>query len=61
MYFNLLVYKDIMTICPECEKEFTAPKISFQTVNKPGGEKFEYAVCSCPDCDKCFGVLALPL
>jgi len=50
-----------MTICPECEKEFTAPKISFQTGNKPGGEKFEYAVCSCPDCDKCFGVLALPL
>jgi hypothetical protein len=60
-YFNLLIYRDIMTICPECEKEFAAPKISFQTGHKPGGEKFEYAVCSCSDCDKWFGVLALPL
>jgi len=50
-----------MTICPECEKEFSAPKIAFQTGQKPAGGTFEYAICSCPNCDKCFGVVALPL
>ena len=50
-----------MTICPECEKEFSAPKIAFQTGQKPSGGTFEYAICSCPNCDKCFGVIALPL
>jgi hypothetical protein len=60
-YFNLPIYKEIMTICPACEKEFSAPKISFETGQKPGGPEFEYAICSCPNCDKCLGVIALPL
>ena len=50
-----------MTTCSECDKEFSTPKISFQSGLKPEGEEFEYAICSCPNCDKCFGVLALPL
>jgi hypothetical protein len=33
-----------MTICPACEKEFSPPRISFQTGQKPGGQEFEYAV-----------------
>ena len=37
-YFSLLIFIDIMTICPECEKEFSAPKIAFQTGQKPPGE-----------------------
>ena len=58
---GLLIFIDAMTICPECEKEFSAPKIAFQTGQKPAGGTFEYAICSCPNCDKCFGVIALPL
>jgi len=42
------------------KKEFSAPKIAFQTGQKPAGGTFEYAICSCPNCDKCFGVIALP-
>ena len=60
-YFNPLIFIDTMTICPECEKQFSAPKIAFQTGQKPAGGTFEYAICSCPNCDKCFGVIALPL
>jgi hypothetical protein len=60
-YFNPLIFIDTMTICPECEKEFSAPKIAFQTGQKPAGGTFEYAICSCPNCDKCFGVIAFPL
>jgi hypothetical protein len=36
-----------MTIWTESEKEFQAPKISFQTGHKPGGEKLGYAISSC--------------
>lgn len=50
-----------MTICPQCEKEFSSPKIAFQLGQKPAGGTFEYAICSCPNCYKCFGVIALPL
>jgi len=44
-----------MTKCPECKKEFSTPKMEFKIGQDNTGNRFPYAICSCPLCDICLG------
>ena len=44
-----------MVKCPECQKEFTIPKMDFHGGKEDTGNQFRYAVCSCPSCNICLG------
>lgn len=44
-----------MAKCPDCKKEFSEPKLDFKIGREDTGNKFHYAICSCPSCDICLG------
>lgn len=48
-----------MVICPECRKEISNPQMDFHIGQEDNGNQFDYAVCSCPGCKVCLGILSV--
>jgi uncharacterized protein with PIN domain len=48
-----------MVKCPECKKEISNPEMEFHIGRENTGNQFHYAVCSCPECKVCLGIMAV--
>lgn len=60
--FTLDIIRDntrilFMVKCPECKKEFSNPKMEFRIGQEETGNQFQYAICSCPGCNVCLGIM----
>lgn len=50
---------EAMVKCQECKKEISDPKMEFHIGQEDNGNKFHYAICSCPGCEVCLGIMTV--
>jgi hypothetical protein len=43
-------------VCPKCQEIFSK---EFQIGQEENGNQFKYAVCSCPGCKVCLGIMTI--
>ena len=43
----------------KCKKEISNPQMDFHIGQEDNGNQFHYAVCSCPGCKVCLGIMSV--
>lgn len=43
----------------KCKKEISNLKMEFHIGQEDNGNKFHYAICSCPGCEVCLGIMTV--
>ena len=48
-----------MVKCPECKEEISDPQMEFRIGKEQTGNQFNCAICSCPGCKVCLGIMTV--